>query len=647
MTYGAVAYGSGPYAGPVGAAPAWSKLPTHALLVEFTAGTWTNVAADVVALSTRRGRNKESGAFETGQLIFTVRNDSRTYDPDHVSGPYYGKLRPNRRVRYEVTVGGATFPVFAGYVDRITQESGGPNDATATFQVSDAFKILNRVELPGSAYAAEVRSDLPSNWWRLGDNAGSTTAAPSAGAYSLTKVGSPSFGQPSLSVRDDDSAVKMNAAGDGLQGIFPEGTFPFTTAGTIEFLYRKDVLDSQSPVVGLYSLGATGATSWGVDPIPSSAPNVRWTLINNAGGTFDALSTGVNINDLATHHIAITWSAGSPIKIYVDGVDRTSGSVIFTGSMASSNKWAVAMNAIDYPPFIATTVGSVCTYDELALYTTALSAADIAAHNQAARTPWNGDLPGARLARILDLAAVPAADRNLAAGVTTLQATNLSGSTLAYAQKVEETTLGSFFVARDGDVTYIDRRDLQVGPYLTAKFALVDDDSGAGVPYMTAEAEVDEAFIVTRSTASREGSYAVTVGDAAAQTEFGLIDEVHDGLLHDSDAYSKDYAEWVLNTSKQPRSRIGTIALELTKDPAGMYPTILGLELGDRVTYKRKPQNVGAVTSLDMRVEAIRHTVERQTWKTELQLSPFNLAPTGLPVFVWGVTRWGQHVWGI
>ena len=83
------------------------------LEIEFDAGVWTDVTDDAVQIATRRGRNKESGSFETGTMVFTLRNDDRTYDPDNADGDWYGKLRPNRRARFRA-YRTLELPVFQG-----------------------------------------------------------------------------------------------------------------------------------------------------------------------------------------------------------------------------------------------------------------------------------------------------------------------------------------------------------------------------------------------------------------------------------------------------------------------------------------------------------------------------------------------------
>ena len=610
-----------------------ATLPTRILEIEFDAGVWTDVTADFVDLGTRRGRNRELGAFETGQLIFTLRNDGRKYDPDHVTGPYYGKLRPNRRVRFRATYAAVTYPVFLGYIDDIAQNYGGPNDATATFTVSDFFKLLNRAELPPSVYAVEVAADAPALWWRLDEPAGSTVALDStAGGRNGALVGGAATpGDATLIVRDPGAAYTFaNAVAGGVAGEYTLTHAPWT----IEVWVNISTLTAL-PVL-FWASQPTFDTNTGGVQIQMNGSSLFFWFTNNAGTTYTCdLPTVFEVG--RTYHLAFVHGADRVLRAYIDGALAHTGATT-AGNMSVPNIYLGGLLGARFPV--------VGIYDELAIYPAALSAARIAAHNSAGRTPWNGDLPGPRLTRVLDLAAVPVGDRNVDAGTTTLQATNLGGSVLGYAQKIEETELGWFFVARDGKLRFLGRNAGVTGTYLTSLGTLVDADSGAGLPYRSSSSDAGEATMVTRATVSREGSVAVTVYDNAARLEFGWLDETHDGLLHNSDTYSRSYAEWIVNTHKAPGSRVGAVTLELTGDPANLYPAILALEIGDRITYKKKPQNVGAVITLDMRVEAISHETGGHYWRTRLQLSPFNLA-AGLPVFVWDTTRWDQHVWGI
>lgn len=625
-------------------------LPTRKVEIEFDAGVWTDISADVIAISTRRGRNKESGVFETGHMTFTARNDTRKYDPDNTAGTYYGKLRPNRRVRFTATYSAVNYPVFQGYIDRIGQVYGGPNDATAEFQVSDFFKILNRVELPDSAYAAEVADDDPKLWYRLDEPLGSTSIVNSGtlGADYDAPIGQEDFytgtvqfGEPGLVVREPGAAVRAQGINSAVAPIPGGFKLDHTQAWAVEFWAKAAVFGE----LMLFQAGAFGSPPTSVNTLWQAANSKIGLVMYNDAGTGYAVESAAAQVAGQTYHFVFRHDADHTLHILVNGVDVTTNaggpSTTFSGTITPTGPLKL--------PYMTGTFSADTTIDNIAVYTggsVALSTARALDHYHAGVTPWDGDDPGTRLVRIFELVGSPGT-YDIDSGEPTLQSTSLGGTVLAYAQKVEETSLGRLFVAADGTTTYIGRETALTGTYLTSQATLVDDDSGAGTPYRFASADVDEARLVTRATVSREGSLAITYEDAAAIDEFLIIDETHDGLLHDDDNYSLFYAQWIVNTHNTPSSRVGAVTLELPKDPTTMYAAILNLEIADRVTYKRKPQNSGATIDIPMRVEAVAHQTGGHYWRTTLQLSPFNLSAGGFPVFVWDVTKWNQHVWGV
>jgi len=628
MAYG-LGYAGG-YADPSGL--------TRILEIEFDAGVWTDVTADAVTIQTKRGRNRESGAFETGQMTFVLRNDTRKYDPDHTTGPYYGKLRPNRRARFRATYGILTYPVFQGYIDRISQNYGGPNDATATFAASDMFKLLNRVELPVSIYAAEVAADTPAYWWRLDEPQASTVVMDAVTGRTLSPFGTPTLGNAGLVTRDPGSALTMADTTSGFAG-----TGAFIAAGTTDVTLEAIVKTTATVDSSAVSVSETGAGQrFELFVSAAGKASFKWGKTvgsNTQAGTIDGTST---VNDGNPHHIAGVFNAtAGTIALYVDGALQAGPSLVASIVGGGIQELVIGNAATGWVLPAAHTQGLVGTVDEVALYAGQLSAARILAHATARATPWNGDTTGTRINRIADAAGLPTADRAIDTGSTTLQATSLGGTALAYAQKVEETELGRLFVSNAGKLTFVSRANGMSGTYLTSSATLVDADSGAGIGYRSVEADMDEATIVTRATVSRENGVAVSYSDAAAQAEFKIIDETHDGLLHDNDAYSLYYAEWLVNTQKTPVTRVGTVELELAGDPTNAYPYILPLEIGRRVTLKRKPQNTGSVVTQDMRIEAVSHETGGKYWRTRLQLSPFDASgPAGM--WVLGTTGFSE-----
>jgi hypothetical protein len=124
------------------------------VLIAFTtpalSGTpsWADVTGDVLAFTTSRGRSDELAVIQPGTATIVLDNLSGDYEPDNTGGPYYGDLRPMRRVRIsaQATSGSAMTPVWDGYVDSwtVTTPNGGPSPRICTVECTDRFKVLAR-----------------------------------------------------------------------------------------------------------------------------------------------------------------------------------------------------------------------------------------------------------------------------------------------------------------------------------------------------------------------------------------------------------------------------------------------------------------------------------------------------------------------
>lgn len=468
----------------------------------------------------------------------------------------------------------------------------------------------------------------PFAWWRLGDPSGTTRVVEAVtGLYPLQAIGDPNFGAAGLIGGDPNGAVSFTSAPadtgvtySGLQGVFPEGTFPFTTEGTIEFLYRADAVGQNAPVVGLYALGVDGASSHGIDPIIGSG-SVVFNLFNVAHSPpyFDVSTTGVTVTDQATHHIVLVWKAGETIRIYVDGVDRTGTTTTFTGTMAdTTRKWMVAVNAIDYPPFVNVRDGSVATFDELVLYTTALTAAEIAEHYDAIVNAWAGDSSGERVDKILDVMPWPEADRFLDDGVSVLGPATIGGTVLSALQKVEETEQGALFTSKDGTVRFLGRDTIVAG-----QSHAVFGDSDSELEYADLSYVYDDQLIFNDVQVSREGGITQVVGDPASQSRYLRRTKVFDGMLYSTDTEARGLAEWWIGHYRQPLLRATGLHLEPSAGNATThFPHVLGRELMDRVTVRRRPQNLGGAIDQEALIEGISHDVTGGEWITRWNLSP-------------------------
>lgn len=600
-----MAYGAG-YAGGYGDLPAGFSVTVE---VAFSTDpgatpTWTDVSTYLERFSVHRGRADELAAFSAGQATITLANEDRRFDPVYAAGPYYPNVVPMRRIRIRATYNSITYDVYNGYVTNWRQEYSPPQAAECVVEASDAFKVLANIDLPSSAYAAEVLADNPVSWWRFDETAG-TVAYDAMGRLDLAAYGTPTVGTTTLISRDGGASMTTVATTDGF---YADGAFPVTGGPLTIEVVAKVTTESGTIIAG----AASKAVGSGFDL--ASDESIGFEVATSPGVAAAAAST-VDYTDGLTHHIVGVWGADNTLKIYVDGVDRTSGAPTLTIGTFSPNSGTVFVGG---NPIIA---GSIGVYDEVAIYNTGLSAARVLAHYQAINTPWNSDLSGARVGRILNAAGWPAADRSIDTGVAVLQSSDLATTALSALQKVEETEQGALFVTAAGAVRFIARDNLLKAPYATSQATF--GDSGSELEYGDLTYQYDDSLIYNEVTVSRTEGTAVTVKDATSQTRYLRRTRTIDGLLHQSDTTSIDLANYVLGHYKDPVLRVTGMRLEPSAaNESTHFPQALGRELMDRVTVLRRPQNLGAAISQDSQIQGITHTVTPVEWVTTWDLSP-------------------------
>jgi hypothetical protein len=110
------------------------------------------VTAYTLGFSTSRGRPNEMSLFEPGTCTIRLDNTDGRFDPDNSSGPYYGYIRPNRRVR--ITAVGSDnieYMLFSGYANSwVRTWPGGADQSVTELAATDRFKLLARRNATGS-----------------------------------------------------------------------------------------------------------------------------------------------------------------------------------------------------------------------------------------------------------------------------------------------------------------------------------------------------------------------------------------------------------------------------------------------------------------------------------------------------------------
>jgi hypothetical protein len=217
-----------------------------------------------------------------------------------------------------------------------------------------AGKALDAAGAAGTAYATEVLADSPVGYWRLNDTSG-TVAATAVGVNAGTYVNAPTLGVAGLIA--NGTAVTFAAASS------QEMTIPSTglsTTGTVEFWFR-------------WTAGAT--------LMRDNTTTAGWIIgFDNAGtftvrvGTTTTIATSkttAQVQDGTIHHLVVAKN-GANVTIYLDNV--VIGTSAAAASTGSSGVWHIARNGA------SAGVYTDMTADEVAIYTTELLAARVAAH---------------------------------------------------------------------------------------------------------------------------------------------------------------------------------------------------------------------------------------------------------------------------
>jgi hypothetical protein len=224
----------------------------------------------------------------------------------------------------------------------------------------------------GSAYRDLILSDSPHNYWRLGENSGATVAVDEVGNNNGTYSGAGTLGTPGLIGLDSNKAVTRALADGTVMSPGLITAYNAIGAFTVEcwakitaFSYQNYAffVCSGNPFAGMgFYLGLNGS-----DHVDFS---LRYT-------TDPAVVTSTRgaLNDSLRHHFVGRFT-GTKLAIFIDGVKE--GEIDATGVTEVSP--ASDPNLKIGPQLLGSSWGLDATIDEVALYTYALSDAQILSH---------------------------------------------------------------------------------------------------------------------------------------------------------------------------------------------------------------------------------------------------------------------------
>jgi len=614
---------------------AWFDGVTLTVEVAFTttplgAPTWTDVSDYVRGIDINRGRSDEFSTFGPGTLSVTFSNADRRFDPEHGASPYAPNLLPMKRIRVRATYASTTHDLFVGFVQGWPQAYVWTFDSTVTVEAVDASRFLESSDLNRSAYETAVLADGPSHYWPLQEQNTTSSArypdtvtgremAPYGGPLPVPVSASPVIGA------DVGMSASFNpdAINDLSLGIPSVDAAPLSLEAWVYFGAPLSRL-----VVAAY--GPLGdALGFSVDSsgqLVTAASNTALNVVRTSAFTGRAAEPG------KWQHVALTLDA-TELRLYVDGqLAHTSSLSVGTGFIGLLPK--LSSYSADASDAVA----------HIAAYPTTLTAAQVQTHHLAGLTAFGhpyGERSGARVDRVLDEIGWPAGDRALSTGDTVHGAYRPDrSSAMRYLRFVETAEDGLLFIGRDGKVTLRDR----TWQWLNTSSATYSDD-GSDIPYDDIEIDansVEPLRNVVSNTYGPNNAY-LKVSNDTSVTNYGPAQETLSTPTLESAQTARALAEYRLQRSSTPTSRITRMSVNPRGKPATAYPAVLALELGDRITVERTPQGVGSQIVKSLAVQGYSHRITREgEWMTSFYMSPAPDLATDVPYFIVGDATYGR-----
>ena len=173
---------------------------------------------------------------------------------------------------------------------------------------------------------------------------------------------------------------------------------------------------------------------------------------------------------------------------------------------------------------------------------------------------------------------------------------------LTYLQDVAATEGGLFFVAKDGKVTFRNRRQAPSSADLV-RFNQTD-----GIPYTTIGIVYGSELLYNEVSIANKGGGTAVASDFASQGQYGKREFSQDNLLGATDAQSVDLALYYADIYSEPEYRVQTLEIALDDISVEQQEEMLGLEIGSVCEVSFTPNNIGDPIVKYIQVIRIEHS---------------------------------------
>jgi hypothetical protein len=225
-----------------------------------------------------------------------------------------------------------------------------------------------------------------------------------------------------------------------------------------------------------------------------------------------------------------------------------------------------------------------------------------------------GDLSGTRINQLLNTINWPNTQRDVDAGLTTLQNDpGTNRTSLQALQTVANSEYGAIYVDASGSFVFQDRA---VTVSSIAGTPTVFSDNGAGIRYADAVWKLDDSLVFNKSTVTRSGGTAQVAINQPSIDKYFLHSYFLDGLLMQTDAVALDYALAYTASRAETSIRCDAITLDLytTSYTAGTIAA-LSLDFFNSITVITT-QPGGSTLEKTLQIFGVSFNITPNSWKT-------------------------------
>lgn len=231
---------------------------------------------------------------------------------------------------------------------------------------------------------------------------------------------------------------------------------------------------------------------------------------------------------------------------------------------------------------------------------------------------------GQRITAILDRPEIAwsPARRSIGTGVSDFIGEAIGGTVnpqpvnaLEYLRSVEDNEAGLLFISKTGILTFRDRNELQ------RSTSTIFADDGSGIPFDAIEVTYGTELVRNSVNIDLLSGENVTVDFTASQDDYGIITYSLSNSMLNGVAEAESLADWLLTLYGVPRLRFNQLGVNLQGLTTTQQNIVLSLELGDLVTVRYTPNNVGGQIRQAAVIESIDHSIGPASHRIEFGLS--------------------------